>query len=182
MKRLIRKLFYTLTRPLYLKSFGDESIINFPRILKGRKCISVGTKVTIAPHSWIEGFRTYANQSFTPVIEIGNNTAIGRYCTITAIDKVQIGENCLLSEYVYISDHMHDVFGAEPGPLVERELIPKGPVKIGDQCFIGFRAIIMPGVSLGCNCVVGAGSVVTKSFPENSIVAGVPARLIRKNT
>ena len=54
-----------------------------------------------------------------------------------------------------------------------------GKIVIGNNVFIGFNAIVMPGVVIGDNCVIGAGSVVTKSIPSNSVVAGVPAKLIR---
>ncbi len=53
-----------------------------------------------------------------------------------------------------------------------------GRIRVGNNCFIGERAIIMPGVAVGDNCVIGAASVVTRSVPDNSIVAGVPARYI----
>ena len=53
-----------------------------------------------------------------------------------------------------------------------------GKIKIGDHSFIGYYALIMPGVQIGERCVVGAGSVVTKSVPDNSVVAGNPARLL----
>jgi lipopolysaccharide O-acetyltransferase len=175
----IKSVIYFFLRPLNLGAVGGGLIIKFPRIIKGNECIFLGENVRIASHAWIQCFKRYAKGCYNPRIEIGDNVQIGRYATITAIDSIKIGSNCLLSEYVYISDHAHNVFEKDSSPLVLRELIPKGGVSIGDFCFVGFRAIIMPGVMLGDRCVVGAGSVVTKSFPERSVIAGVPAKLIR---
>lgn len=66
-----------------------------------------------------------------------------------------------------------------PGDLNRWEA--KGKIKIGKRCWIGANAVILPGVSLGENVIVGAGAIVTKSFPANVIVAGNPAKIIRKN-
>lgn len=151
----------------------------WPRILRGRSHISIGHNTHIGSHGWVECFIEYAGDQFAPELKIGNDVQIGRFLTLTAISSIKIGDGCLFSEHVYISDHAHDVFGSEDTPLVARKLIPKGAVSIGDFCFLGFRSIVMPGVILGERCIVGAGSVVTKSFPAGSIVAGAPARLIR---
>lgn len=62
---------------------------------------------------------------------------------------------------------------------MEQPLESKGPVRIGARCFLGYRAAVMPGVTLGEHCVVGANSVVTRSFGSFSMVAGSPARLIK---
>ena len=58
----------------------------------------------------------------------------------------------------------------------------KGDVYIGANCFIGIASIILPGVHIGNNCIVGTGAVVTKDFPDNSIIAGNPAKRIKENT
>lgn len=176
---LLRNVVASVRRPRGLASAGSGMSIAFPRIVRGRAHIAIGTNSHVSSNSWIECFVRYGEDNFDPRIEIGDNVQIGRFLTLTAITNIRIGNGCLFSEHVYISDHAHDVFGIEDTPLVQRRLLAKGPVTIGDFCFLGFRAIVMPGVNLGNRCVVGAGSVVTKSFPDGSVVAGVPARLIR---
>ena len=94
------------------------------------------------------------------------------------MSKVVIENGCVLSERVYISDASH---GLDPkaGPILEQMLICKGEVHIQENTFIGYGACILPGVTLGKNCVVGINSVVTHSFPDYSMVAGAPAKLIK---
>jgi lipopolysaccharide O-acetyltransferase len=116
------------------------------------------------------------------VIAIGDDVAIGRFAMITAVESVRIGHGCLFSESIFISDHAHDAFSHDTAPLAARPLVSGGPVDIGPHCFFGIRAVIMPGVTLGEGCVVGANSVVTKSFPAYAVIAGAPARLIRTLT
>jgi acetyltransferase-like isoleucine patch superfamily enzyme len=94
------------------------------------------------------------------------------------IDTICIDDGCVLSEYVYMTDLFHG-FDPTKGLIMSQDLISKGSVKIGESSFIGYRACIMPGVTLGKHCVVGANSVVTKSFPDYSMIAGSPARLIK---
>jgi acetyltransferase-like isoleucine patch superfamily enzyme len=116
---------------------------------------------------------------YSPSLKIGARTQIGRYSCITCINRIEIGADCLFSEYVYISDHSHG-FTPGDGPPARQALHSRGPVVIGDNCFIGYRGVVLPGVTLGENCVVGANSVVTRSFPAYSMVGGVPARLIKR--
>ncbi len=178
-KEIIRAVWRAL-RPYGLGHAGADLRIQFPRRIRGHKALHFGDRVSIGSYCWLEGVQEYAGRQFTPSIEVGDDVAIGRFATITAVERVRIGRGCLFSEYTYISDHFHDVFSRASLPLAARPLLPKGPVEIGPYCFLGFRAIVLPGVTLGEGCVVGANSVVTKSFEPYSIVAGVPARLLRK--
>lgn len=177
LKRWARHLLY---RPAGLASLGREACIRLPRRLRGAGCIHIGDRVVIDSHAWLEAIELWQAQRFSPRIEIGDDVTIGRHATITATTRISIGEGSLLSEGVYVSDSGHDVFGSGPTPLVQRPLLELGTVSIGPRCFIGFRACVLPGVSLGEGCVVGAHAVVTRSFPAGSVIAGAPARLLRR--
>ncbi len=177
LKRWARDLLY---RPSGLGTLGRDACIRLPRRLRGAGCIHVGNRVVIDSHAWLEAFERWHAQRFAPRIEIGDDVTIGRHVTITATTRVSIGAGSLLSEGVYVSDAGHDVFGTGSVPLVQRPLLELGPVSIGPRCFIGFRACVLPGVTLGEGCVVGAHAVVTRSFPAGSVIAGAPARLLRR--
>lgn len=102
---------------------------------------------------------------------IKNGTYLNRNTLIIAHKLVEIGRDCKISWDVIIMDSdLHPL----PG---EKNIIEK-PIFIGDNVWIGCRVIILKGVKIGNNAVIAAGSVVTKDVPENSIVAGVPARII----
>ena len=106
-------------------------------------------------------------------IEIGENTAINRKCYIDTRGSIKIGNNVSISPEVHIITAQHEV--NSPGFLYVEKT-----VEIGDYVWIGTRANILPGVKLGKGCVVAAGAVVTKSFPDYSVVGGVPAKIISK--
>lgn len=119
----------------------------------------------------------------------GKTLVIGRNCRmndrvhIVAHAGVVIGNDVLMASNIFVSDTAHGAYGAggdDPASAPrDRDLVTK-PVVIGDNVWIGEGAAILPGVKLGSGCVVGANAVVTKSFPTNTIVAGVPAVAIKK--
>lgn len=104
-------------------------------------------------------------------IEIGENTAINRKCYLDSRGGLKIGNNVSISPEVHLITAQHDI--NDPSFAFKTD-----GVIIEDYVFIGTRAIILPGVKLGKGCVVASGAVVTKSFPEYSVVAGVPAKII----
>ncbi|MBA4196804.1 MAG: hypothetical protein C0459_04545 [Chitinophaga sp.] len=109
-------------------------------------------------------------------ITIGNNNYFNKNLMIDACNSISIGDFNMFGPDVYITDSNHS-FGKNISPS-EHPMI-KGKVSIGNHCWIGAKAVILKDVELGDYCVVAAGAVVTKSFPSGSLVAGVPAKLIK---
>ena len=109
-------------------------------------------------------------------IVIGNNNYFNRNLMIDACNVVSIGDNNMFGPDVYITDSNH-AFGLGIDP--HESPMNKGKVSIGNCCWIGAKAIILKDVTLGDYVVVAAGAVVTKSFPAGSVVAGVPAKLMK---
>ena len=165
--------------PRGLRKSGSGSRIVYPRKISGHQFIEIGSRVLIGHHCWIQAISEYAEQRFSPEIIVMDDVYIGNYCNIVSINSIRIGKGSVLSEAVYISDNAH---GLDPnaGPIMLQPLTTRGPVTLGDSCFIGYGACVLPGVSLGDYCVVGANSVVTKSFPAYSMIAGSPGRCIKR--
>ena len=158
---------------------GSNSSIENPKVISGAENISIGSNTSIGHSSWIAAFNSYLNQNFSPNIIIKNNVRIGNYACITAIDEIVIEDGCLFSEYVYISDHYHGVDPSTNLSPKDQPLFSKGKVFIGKNTFVGYRVTILSGVTLGRNCVIGSHSVVNKSFPDYSMIAGSPAKVIK---
>lgn len=104
-------------------------------------------------------------------VEIGKNTSINRKCYIDSRGGIKIGDNVSISPEVHLITAEHDINDSSFTYITN-------PITLEDFVFIGTRAIVLPGVHLGKGCVVASGAVVTKSFPEFSVVAGVPAKVI----
>lgn len=120
----------------------------------------------------------YAGKKYRGAISVGNGVYIGRHVYLTAAEGISIGDGCVLSEHVYITDLNHG-YHPERGPIMLQDIEIKGAVKIGANCFLGYRCVVTSGVTLGDWCIVGANSVVTRSFPAYTMIAGSPARLIK---
>lgn len=173
----IKKLL--VNRPFGFKRFGRDAAVSSPWVISGRKFVEIGESSAIMSGCRIEAICTYAGKTYHPLVSIGANVYIGRMLFITAIQEVRIGDGSVLSDYVYVADSSHG-FDPEHGLIMEQRLESKGPVRIGSNCFLGYRVTVMPGVILGDWCIVGAHSVVTQSFSAYSMIAGSPARLIRR--
>jgi len=108
-------------------------------------------------------------------ISAGKNLYINFDCVILDVAKVTLGDNCFIAPQVGIYTATHPINAEERISGLEYGK----PVTIGNNCWIGGHAVINPGVTLGDNVVVGAGSVVTKSFGSNVVIAGNPAKVIK---
>lgn len=166
----------------HLKAVGKNFYMAFPYdSICGLKYISIGDNCYIQKNCFLGAFDHWEKDTFNPEIKIGNNFHMNFNCQITAINKIVIGDNVLIGSRVYIMDYLHGKVTKEEIniPPVKRSLFSKGPVIIGNNVWIGSGVIILPNVTIGDNCIIGANSVVTKSFEKNSVIAGNPARLIK---
>ncbi len=111
------------------------------------------------------------------VVEIGEKTVMGQECTISAYQRVRIGEQCVIADRAMFIDFDHGVVEVERP--IRLQGIYKRDVEVGSNVWIGYGACILRGVRVGDNSVVGTNAVVTKDVPANAVVAGVPARVIR---
>lgn len=111
-------------------------------------------------------------------IEVGKNCFINYNCTMLDNAKVTLGDNCLLAPNVSIYTAGHTLYPDSRAFGYEYGI----PVTIGDNVWIGGNTVICPGVHIGSNVVIGAGSVVTKDIPDWSFAAGNPCTVIRKIT
>jgi Acetyltransferase (isoleucine patch superfamily) len=141
--------------------------------------ISIGRGSSIGEGCIFKCFSTYLQNKYHARISIGKKTILMGNDTLLSAGNLSIGNNCLIAKDVFISNenHGHDLAGNVC--FVDQPLLV-ADVLIGDNCWIGEKAIILPGVRLGDNCIVGAGAVVTKSFPDGCIIAGNPAIIIKK--
>lgn len=122
-----------------------------------------GAEIVIGDNVGISGATIYARKG----IYIGENTAIGGNCKILDNDfhPIDVGERLRL---------LQDVHGGDSG------LVPSREIHIGANCFIGCNTIILKGTALGDGCVVGAGAVVAGKFESNCVIAGNPARVVKR--
>jgi acetyltransferase-like isoleucine patch superfamily enzyme len=111
------------------------------------------------------------------VVEIGEKTVIGQECTISAYQRVRIGEQCVIADRAMFIDFVHGVVDVER-PIRQQGIYMRECV-VGSNVWIGYGACFLRGVRVGDNSVVGTNSVVTRNVPANAVVGGVPAKIIR---
>ena len=110
-------------------------------------------------------------------VSIGAKTVMGQECTISAFQHVAIGRECVIADRVMLIDFDHGVVETERP--IRLQGIYKRDVRVGHNCWIGYGACILRGVTVGDNAIIGTSSVVTKDVPDNAVVAGAPARVLR---
>ena len=161
--------------------FPKARLIRFPFDIRGKKYIEYGRNFTTGTGCRIEAYKFFSD---SPELIIGNNVQINDYVHLACGQSLIIEDDVLIASKVYISDINHGNYSGEnqsfPEEKAKNRKIFSKTVKICENVWIGESAIILPGVEIGKNSIIGAGSVVTKNVPENCIVAGNPAKIIKK--
>lgn len=180
-----REILFTQWISRYLGHLGEGCTIGLGCQLQGggNKNISIGDNTILVSHNILGCWTSHNCIDYDPHIIIGDNTAIGEYTQISAAKEVRIGNGVLTGRFVYISDNNHGTscladLKMQPS---KRDLYIKGPVVIEDNVWIGDKASILSGVTIGKGAIVACNAVVTKDVPPYSVVAGVPAKVIKSN-
>ncbi len=149
--------------------------------LDGPQYMTIGDFFYCGKHNRLQCIESYAGVRFFPNLTIGNNVSMEDSCHIGCVDSISIGSGTMIASKVFITDHFHGNISQEDLAMSPRNrALSHKPVRIGENVWIGDGACIMPGVVLGNNVIVGANAVVTHSFADRCVIAGVPARLIKQ--
>jgi acetyltransferase-like isoleucine patch superfamily enzyme len=160
-------------------SFGKNAIIMKPCMLTNPHYIEIEDNVFIREYSRIEAINFDGRQHFNPVLKIRKGAHIEQFFHVGACEYVEIGENVLIAGRVYISDHNHR-FTEIDKPVLAQGIEPGGKVIIEENAWLGEGCVILPGVTVGKNAIIGSNAVVTKDVPPYSIAVGIPAKVIKK--
>jgi acetyltransferase-like isoleucine patch superfamily enzyme len=172
---MVFKIFWGLRGLLYKPFFGKyqlPSYIGKPIYIGNFNRIFINKRVRILPGARIEVINKESSIVFQENISIGQNMHI------TSGGELIIGKNTTFAENVMITnlDHEYKKIGVH---ILKQPMIVK-ETKIGENCFIGFGAVIQAGTILGNQCIVGSNAVVRGTFPDYSVIVGVPARIIKR--
>jgi acetyltransferase-like isoleucine patch superfamily enzyme len=161
-------------------AFGEGSYVAFPPgATFGERWIHIGDGTLIGPYVSLSAGMVPGQQMVTdPVVNIGDRCMIGRGSHIVGHFSIEIGDDVYTGPYIYVTDQNHGY--EDPDEPVHSQMPTDKPVRIGSGCWLGTGAVILPGTTLGRNVVVGAGSVVRGTFPDHCVIAGVPAKVVRR--
>ncbi|GAB3336973.1 hypothetical protein GCM10027429_20910 [Marivirga atlantica] len=166
-------------------SFFNLSKIHFGKFMKlgdqvyisalAKEGVFIGNNVGIGAHSRVV-VSTSLNQ-LGEFIKIGDNVGIGEFAYLGGAGGLEIGDGCIIGQYLSCHPENHNYQSLEKE--IRHQGVSRKGIKIGANCWIGSKVSILDGVSIGEGSIIAAGAVVNKSFPDNSIIGGVPAKLIK---
>ena len=196
---LLLYIFYSRGIMLFRGVFitGQKVFLGKNCTLLNKKNINFGKNVTIEKHTTIDG---YASQKITLAdgvkigafslvtctshlssygkgLQMGNNSAIGDFAHFGASGGIEIGSDVIMGSYISFHSQNH-IFNDSTKLIREQGVTSKG-IKLGNNIWVGAKATFLDGCVVGNNCVVAAGAVVKDIFPDNVVIGGVPAKIIK---
>lgn len=161
-------------------AFGDRSVLAFPQgAVYNERYVSIGQSTMIGPYvSLAAGMAPGQQMPTNPVVTIGDRCVIGRGSHIVGHWSIEIGDDIQTGPYVYITDQNHSY--NDPDVPVGQQWPVEASVRIGSGSWLGANAVVLPGSDIGEHVVVAAGAVVRGHVPDRCVVAGVPARVVRR--
>lgn len=177
--------FYSWMISNNLNQHGKNTIIGLGTRLNAPKYVSIGNNVKIGRRCVIECWDSYhagAEFELSPMLIIGDNSAIGDDSHISCTQKMEIGNGVRMGRKIFITDNNHGSSQREMLDIIpfDRPLTSSGPVIIEDNAWIGEKVSIMPNVHIGRGAIIAANAVVTKDVPAYAVVGGCPAKIIKQ--
>lgn len=163
-----------------LHSAGKRVSFSSVQYIVGGANIEIGNDCCFGSDLYLTAWNV-GNQ--TSKIKIGNHCSFGSWNHVSASNLITIGNGVLTGKWVTIVDNSHGSTSFNDLQIRPwlRPIISKGPIIIGNNVWIGDKATILPGVTIGDGCVIAANAVVTKDVPSNCVVGGNPAKIIKQN-
>lgn len=165
--------------------FFNTSRITFGKYLKlgdnvfvsalGKEGIIFGDNVGIGAFSRLVVSTTFDNPG--EYIKIGKNVGIGEFAYLGGAGGLEIGDECIIGQY--FSCHPENHITTDQHIAIRHQGVTRIGISIGKNCWIGSKVTILDGVTIGDGCIIAAGAVVNQSFPSNSVIGGVPAKLLK---
>ncbi len=154
--------FLKLGKQVHLSGLGTQGLV-------------LGDNVSIGDYSKV--VVSTALNNIGKGITIGNNVGMGEYAYLGGAGGLTIGENCIIGQYFscHPENHVYD----DPKTLTRLQGVSRKGIRIGANCWIGSKVTILDGAEIGHGCVIAAGAVVNGTFPDFSVIGGVPARILK---
>jgi acetyltransferase-like isoleucine patch superfamily enzyme len=179
LEKIYCKLFVFYLRICHVKIEGRLGLrfgVDIPRL---KRKLVFGDFVNLDRNVSLVLTATDHNQDLHYLLKIGSGVYINRNTSIDATVGIEIGNDTMIGPNCYITDHDHSFIGLPPStPIGELPLDGKKTI-IGKNVWLGANVIVLKGVTIGDNAIIGAGSIVTKSIPNNTIAVGSPCKVIK---
>ena len=171
--RYIRQFYRFLRFKVLHPGIKTEGFVFFPR----RYDISKGRNAEFTIGAWVWIGAGCAFRAHEGVLRIGSRTTFGGNNTINCYERVEIGDECLFADDIYIVDFDH--WYLDPHMSIRSQGIRKEPIIMGRNCWVAEKATILRGVTIGTGVVIGSMSLVIRDVPDHAVMGGVPARILK---
>jgi acetyltransferase-like isoleucine patch superfamily enzyme len=177
--RLYERRAGRLTGSRRFASLGERSIVHPPALVIGPERIRVGRDVTVHPGAFFSVLGEHEGKRYDASLTIGDRVRIGFGLVVGCAGSVEIGDDVLIADRVFIGDTYHE-YRDVTRPVAHQGPVDPDPVSIGAGAFLGIGCAVLRGVTIGQGAYVGANAVVTRDVPAHTVVAGNPARPVRR--
>jgi acetyltransferase-like isoleucine patch superfamily enzyme len=159
-------------------SFGKNTTIEHHTVIDGyaRNKVQLGDNCKIGAYSLVTCTSHFSKYGIG--LTMGNNSAVGRFTEFGAAGGIEIGNDVIMGSYVSFHSENHNF--TDTTKLIREQGVTSKGIKIGNNVWVGAKVTFLDGCEVGNHCVVAAGAVVSGTFPDYSVIGGIPAKVIKQ--